>query len=673
MASSPPSASPLSPPSPLLSAGVVALAAAAFRLAYWVQARRTPFYDYLHLDPLYYVAWGRRIAAGEWLGTDLFEQSPLYAYVLGGFFTVVGEQFALLRLVQFALGVLMCVGIAYVARQVLGPRAGLAAGLIAASFGPFLYYEGQVMKSFLNPVLAVLVLVLLVLARSGSVRALGAAGGAVGVLALTRETAILLVPVLALGCAATWPLPARRERLRAAAWFLAGAAAVLLPLALRNFAVSGEAVLLTSGGGEVFYLGNYEQANGAYLPPPFVRPAPAFEHEDFRAEARRRTGLPLSRVEASRFWFREGMRAIAADPARWLRLELRKLALFWNARELPDNYSYEVFAAEIPLLRWTVTFGVVAPLALVGIALTIRRWRALLPLHLLLATFLAAELLFFNFSRFRLTVVPVLIVFAAAAVAAAIEAAQTRNLRGAAAITGSALLLALPLHADLTSPDDAPGQGDLLRGFALLDAGRAAEAEATFRRARGSIEQWGSAHGGAPALELGSACFGQGSALVKLERQRDAIEPLRCAAERSPREIGPLDLLATALLGAGQDAEAQAVLERLLLLQPARFATYFDLATLAHRRGDAAEAIRILERGKEHAGALATPDLVDYHLALAVVLLDPGGNAEAALPHLREVLRLEPDHPQAESIRAQIRAAEVSVAGAGPGVRGPAE
>jgi len=657
--------------SPLGHAAAVALVALAFRVLYWTQARRTPFYDYLHLDPLYYVAWARRIAAGDWVGTEIFEQSPLYAYFLGSFFALAGEQLALLRLLQFAVGVLTCVGIWFVARYHFGPAAGLAAGLVAAAYGPFLYYEGQVMKSFLNPALAVLLLALLAAADQGSRLLLFAAGAALGALALTRETALLLVPVLAAWCFATWPRPAWRARLGAAALLLLGAGVALAPVALRNLAVSGAPVLLTSGGGEVFYLGNYEQANGAYLPPPFVRPAPAFEHEDFRAEARRRSGLPLTRAEASRFWFREGARAIAASPGRWLRLESRKLALFWNARELPDNYSYEVFAADIPLLRWTVRFGAVAPLALVGIALSARRWRALAPLYLVLVTFLAGELLFFNFSRFRLTVVPLLIAFAAAAVAAGIDAARAHKWRRLATIAGSALVLALPVHANLTSADDAPGQGDLLRGYALLDAGQAQESEAVFRRARATIESWGATHGGAPALELGSACFGLGSALVKLSRPGDAIEPLRCAAERSPREIGPLDLLAMTLLAANLDAEARPVLERLLQLQPQRFATYFDLATLAQRRGDLAGALRILEEGKVKGGDLGTADLVDYHLAMAIMLLEPGGDPQAALPHLREVLRLEPDHPQAKSIREQIRAGESAGRNAA-GVRAPA-
>ena len=45
----------------------------------------------------------------------------------------------------------------------------------------------------------------------------------------------------------------------------------------------------------------------------------------------------------------------------------------------------------LPLLR----YGVVAPLGLLGIALSARRWRALFPLHAMLGVYLAAALVFF--------------------------------------------------------------------------------------------------------------------------------------------------------------------------------------------------------------------------------------------------------------------------------------
>ncbi|MGD8375919.1 MAG: glycosyltransferase family 39 protein, partial [Acidobacteriota bacterium] len=568
---------------------LIVAAAAAMRAVYFALVRATPLFDYLHLDPLYYVEWGRRIAAGDWIGHGVFEQSPLYPYLLGAFFAVLGERLLLLRVLQLGLGVAACTGIGLVGSLTLGRRVGLAAGLLAAVYGPFLFYEGQVMKSFLNYVLATAALLaVLRWRRGGTAWALGA-GAALGLLALVRANSLLLVPVLAAWAVIEAGLRSRRGWAAAAGIGL-GAALVVAPVTLRNLAVSGEPVLVTSGGGEVFYIGNYEAANGAYLPPPFVRPAPAWEHQDFRDEAARRAGRPLTRGESSRYWFREGLAAIAADPVRWLRLEFRKLALFWNARELPDNYSYDVFREFVPLLRVLPAFGIVAPLALVGIGLEARRWRVLLPLYLLAGAYLAGVLLFFNFSRFRLPALPVLLVLAGATLVGVLDRLRAGALGRAALLVLAAAVLALPMHLDLTRADDAPGQDRLLVGYSWLDADRPAEALEAFHEARRRIEGFRRTHPGAAALELGSACYGEGSSLLSLGRDAEALEPLHCAVRLSPRDPAPLADLAALLTDMGQLAEAEAALERLVVLRPRRFAGWFDLASLAFRRGDAALA-----------------------------------------------------------------------------------
>jgi tetratricopeptide (TPR) repeat protein len=63
----------------------------------------------------------------------------------------------------------------------------------------------------------------------------------------------------------------------------------------------------------------------------------------------------------------------------------------------------------LPLLG----FGVVMPLALLGLALSAGQWRRLVPVYALLAVYVATSVLFFVLSRYRNPIVPVLLVFAA--------------------------------------------------------------------------------------------------------------------------------------------------------------------------------------------------------------------------------------------------------------------
>ena len=93
----------------------------------------------------------------------------------------------------------------------------------------------------------------------------------------------------------------------------------------------------------------------------------------------------------------------------------------------------------LPLLRW----GLIAPLAIAGLALGFRRDRNVVLLYLYLAAYLAASLGFFVLSRYRYPVAPVLCLFAGLAVWRIVDGFRTGR-AGAAALAvivagGSAL------------------------------------------------------------------------------------------------------------------------------------------------------------------------------------------------------------------------------------------
>src|SRR5688500_6855357 len=59
---------------------VIAGTALAVRLVHIWQMRESPFFDLLMGDSKAYDEWAQRIAAGAWIGTDVFYQAPLYPY-----------------------------------------------------------------------------------------------------------------------------------------------------------------------------------------------------------------------------------------------------------------------------------------------------------------------------------------------------------------------------------------------------------------------------------------------------------------------------------------------------------------------------------------------------------------------------------------------------------------
>ena len=77
-------------------AGVFAVALLVRLLHVW-QIRRAPFFDVLMGDARGYDAWARRLAAGDWIGRDVFYQAPLYPYFLGVVYSIAGRHLLIER------------------------------------------------------------------------------------------------------------------------------------------------------------------------------------------------------------------------------------------------------------------------------------------------------------------------------------------------------------------------------------------------------------------------------------------------------------------------------------------------------------------------------------------------------------------------------------------------
>src|SRR6185437_11775358 len=104
-----------------------------------------------------------------------------------------------------------------------------------------------------------------------------------------------------------------------------------------------------------------------------------------------------------------------------LRTDLRKLAWTFNAQELPNAADISWQRSQSWLLRLPLFgFGVLLPLALVGAFALRRDRRALILLAPIIVT-LAICIAFFTNARFRLEMVPALLILAGVGVARALE------------------------------------------------------------------------------------------------------------------------------------------------------------------------------------------------------------------------------------------------------------
>ena len=412
------------------------LAALALRLAHLAWLRHTPVFAVLIGDALQYDAWARQIAGGQWIGTDVFYQTPLYPYLLAIVFKLAGHHLFLVRAIQAALGAMSCVLLCVAGRRFFGDRAGLAAGALLAIYPPAIFFDGLIQKSSLDLFLMTLLLALLgeFLARPHW-KWLIAAGLAMGAFTLNRENARVLYPIVAL-----WLLVYFREtplKTRAAwvAVFTAAVAALLLPVGLRNYHVSGDFLISTSQLGPNFYIGNHAGAHGGYEALVADHGNAAFERDDATRLAEEASGRPMSPAAVSDYWLGRALHDIRSEPSAWLALAGRKLLLTINVVEAVDTESIEVHADYSPVLRVLLwfNFGIIFPLAVLGAWLTRDKWRRLAVLY---ATFVGLTLsvaIFYVLARYRYPIVPVVLLFAGAAVSAI---PQSRLARGGAGFRG---------------------------------------------------------------------------------------------------------------------------------------------------------------------------------------------------------------------------------------------
>jgi tetratricopeptide (TPR) repeat protein len=423
-------------------AGIFAAALAVRLVCLW-QLWTMPFQSHLVGDSKVYWEWAGRIAAGDWLGEEAFYQAPLYPYFLALVRTLLGQRLLVVYLLQAALGALGCVLLTIAARSLYSRAAALCAGLMLAVYPPAIFADLQVQKESLALFLVALLLLLLNRAQPRWM----ALGATLGLLVLTRENALVWVPLVAL-----WLLS--RRLLVAAALFGLGLCVTLGPVVARNHHVSGEWLLTTSQLGTNLYIGNGPEADGSYVPLLPGRGNARFERDDAKVLAERSEGRELTPGEISTHWRNLAFKQIAAQPGRWLRLMLKKVVYVANAYELPDTedlYFGERWSWLLRALDSIWHFGVLLPLAAVGVLLIYeRRSWILAALALSMAASVTA---FFVVARYRLPLVPVLMLLAASALVEAVRL-RRRKLGLAVCIAfGVALFANLPGYP--RAPKDA--------------------------------------------------------------------------------------------------------------------------------------------------------------------------------------------------------------------------
>jgi 4-amino-4-deoxy-L-arabinose transferase-like glycosyltransferase len=359
------------------------------------------------------------------LRTHMIFYPPLYPY----FIAVPYALFHTLEAVKWAqvvAGALLIPAVGRIGALAFGPRVGLLAAGIAAFHPDLVWFAAHFWSETLFLVLLWWAVERLISADArGSARTAAAAGLLWGLAILARETILYLTPLAAAWL--LWRAPRPGPGKRAAAFALC-AALTVVPWTIRNWMVFRAFVPVATSGGLAMFQGNARLT---------------------RQEVYDRYEAVHGRIDQYHFARAEGWKAIRDRQPAWALEKLRdQMPNFWEADSLAlIHIKRGAYGAVPPAAAVAVAVVFLAPyLALLagfvaGVALLpLDRTRVLL--LGLLVCYNALHVVTHGFARYRLPVMPVVFVFAAAGYAAwRGRALAPGTARRAAAVTLALLLL----------------------------------------------------------------------------------------------------------------------------------------------------------------------------------------------------------------------------------------
>jgi Tfp pilus assembly protein PilF len=432
------------------------------RLLVLIDLTDSPIFYNPIIDSKTYHDTAREIAAGNIIGQTTFWQAPLYQYFLGLIYWLFGVNIFIGRLVGIILGAVNCCLIFYMADKIFSRRVAWMSYGLAAIFGPFIFFETELLAPALLIFLFLLILtVLLSYLKYPATIKIILVGLLLGVAQVGHGLAAIFLPFL-IG----WLIYYHRGKHKNV---LAGFAASLfliigfLPMIIltvsRNYAVDGELVLVSSNVGTNFYLGNHPNYDSTTA----IRPG--IEWDEFTSEAS--INGYRTPAQESAYYTKRAVSNIINDIPGFISLLFKKLYLLTGGEEIKRNldiYYFKKYSIVLNILIWRniISFpsGIIIPLALCGILLyltqqTDRKHR--LKVWLLLLIIISQSLaiiFFFVASRYRIVMMPFVIIIASYALFEIADRIRGKRLKGT--IISASLLIILLLFCNLTRVNTTP-------------------------------------------------------------------------------------------------------------------------------------------------------------------------------------------------------------------------
>ena len=669
----------------LLDVSIVFVVAIILRLVfYYFNQRNNPVFSQPIMDALYHHEWALSIVDGSKWSNDVYYRGPLYPYMLAFLYMLSGASIAFAVFIQHVLGAITSGAVYLLAREYFDRRVSLVAGLTAALYWPFVYFEGDLL--IVTTILLLNTVALILLARSIRISGrrgwfmLGATGLVFGLSAIARPSILIFFPALPLVFYWTGERGKRQSRLRLArsAVTIGAIAVVILPVMVRNYMVAKAVVPVAASGGVNFYIGNNAASDGSSAIIPGTRADLWGGYEDAIQIAENAEGRKLNLAEVSDFYFRRGWEWIKHNPGDAASHFAKKFQIFWSGPERANN-KFIYFFWNLAGMRYVPLpgFWLVTPLAILGAALQWRRRRWLSPLFLFVLTYMVGVVVFFVNARFRLPVVPVLIIFAGFAAVYLFDTVRrkdTRALTASVAFVVAFLVVnidyltfgeirsysnafsevtlgnayyksdqwdtALDHYArawSINEENPTPAFEQYLRRDVAYNLGQLYWHRGLCSRAIEKLRLVGAPRGGGVDIYMLNALEWLGDCYIKRKQYGNASVVFKEFLRLAPDDIRAVAGMATVEAAAGHPEEAERMLEAAIDPgAPVYVPSYLALADIKRQLGKTDEAIAAYEMASKYSGYGKTA------LTRLAELYEDIGDVDAAIATLRRASKFYP-------------------------------
>ena len=675
-----------------IALAIILLAGAALRASYLREIVDTPEFTSPLADPAFHDYWARSILSGDWtppageenprIAEVPYQRPPGYPYFLALSYALTGKSYLGARIVQMIVGLGTAVLAFFLGRALFSRAAGLLLAAFCATYWVFIYFEGElhapVLISALN--LALLLALTLWAKRPTMTRAV-VAGLLLGIGALVQSTTLLFAPVGAAWMALSGGKLGARAKRDALAFLVATVVAVA-PATIRNWVVAKDFVAISSNGAINLFIGNNPEADGVSVRIPDLQEMAWmsgwswFSYDRIVAGMSLREGRLLKYSEASRIFTKKALDFIRENPSKFAALCVKRAALFWGPAEIANNRAIQVDKDRSPTLRrlpgfpWALSFSLAGVLALVW-----QRRRApqesrapstdaaLVAIGLFILTFFLSFVPFLAAARFRVPIIPVILIFAAYGIVCFVQALQGRAWKPAAiALAVWAGIFVVSRHSFYESgPDEAWWHTD--RAASLVQEGKLEEAvgelEEALRANPGYVDAL--VNLGGTMAELGrydeaiaryqdvlkhrpdraDIRLRLGTLLIQTGKSGEAVKELEEVAKANPTSALAQFELGRALIEEKRDAEGIEALQRSLQIDPKQPVAYVNIGISLAAKGDHEKAI---EAFRSAIGAAEVAPDAHLHMAHSYRTL---GKLEDAEKEYLEAFRQSPESVQA--------------------------